>query len=162
MTSCFARGRCGPLLRSESSARNLIRFQFMGPINVNPKMKSIRLIAMVAALVVCLPLISFGKRAAPKAVEPALTQSLRIVAPLDDGRVARIQVFDRADGRLLWSLMVFENKMQPGLEEDVQWRFIKSLKVTGDSLEVVAEDGASYRVNLTTRQVEPLSPNQKG
>lgn len=123
-------------------------------------MKALR--SVFAALVMGMSAVGFAKRVAPKEFEPVLTANLRIVAPLDDGRVARIRVFDRCDGRLLWSLVVFENMIKPGLEEDVQWRFIKSMKAVGDTLEVVAEGGTRYRVNLTTRKVELLPPSEKG
>ncbi|HVU16317.1 MAG TPA: hypothetical protein VHD32_05310 [Candidatus Didemnitutus sp.] len=120
------------------------------------KMNVLLLLAF-AALLFCAPAVAFAKRGAPQEVEPVTTATLKIVAPLDDGRVGRIQAFDSRDGRLLWSLVVFENKIDPRLEEDVQCRFIRSLKIVGDTLEVTAEGGARYRVFLSTRKVEPLA-----
>jgi hypothetical protein len=108
-----------------------------------------------------LPAFCFAKRATPQKVAPAFTSVLKIVAPLDDGKIARIQVFDRADGRLLWSLVVFENKIDPSEEEDVQWRFIRSMKAVGDTLEITAEDGARFRVILVSRKVELLPTPKK-
>jgi hypothetical protein len=122
-------------------------------------MKSLR--SALAALVLGFPGFCFAKRAAPQKVEPAFTSTLKVVAPLDDGKIARIEVFDRADGRPLWSLVVFENKIDPRLEEDVQWRFIKSMKAVGDTLEITAEGGACYRVILATRKIELLPTPKK-
>jgi hypothetical protein len=116
---------------------------------------------VIAAMIFGCPVIVFGKRAAPRKVEPVETATLRIIAPLDDGRVGRIQVFDRSDGRLLWSLVVFENRIDPALEEDVQWRFITSLKLVDDHLEISAEGGTRYRVNLGTRRIEKLADVRK-
>ena len=123
---------------------------------VSHKMKSLRL--TLAAVALAFPGVGFAKRDRPQAVESVLTSTLRIVAPLDDGKVARIHVFERSEGRLLWSLVVFENKIDPGLEEDAQWRFIRSMKIVGDALEIVAEGGRRYRVILATRKVELLTP----
>lgn len=121
-----------------------------------------RAFLVLLAIAFCLPSPGFAKRRAPQKVEPVLTPTLRIEAPLNDGRVARINVFDRADGQLLWSLVVFENKIDPGMEEDVQWRFIRTMKIVGDVLEILAEDGAGYRVILATRKVERLATPQEG
>jgi len=43
------------------------------------------------------------------------------------------------------------------MEEDVQWRFIESMKAVGDVLEINVEGGAHYRMILETRKVERLA-----
>lgn len=115
----------------------------------------------LAVFILNVPAVGFAKRAAPQAVAPVFTSTLKIVAPLDDGRVGRIQAFDRVDGRLLWSLVVFENKIDPRLEEDVPWRFIRSMKAVGETLEVTAEGGARYRIVLATQTVERLATSKQ-
>lgn len=112
-----------------------------------------RLILSVALLAFVWPAACAAKRARPQEVPPVLTATLRIEAPLDNGRVARIEAFDRAGGPLLWSLVVFENEINPELEEDAQWRFIRTMVLVGDQLEIVAEGGARYQLDLVTRKV---------
>src|SRR4051812_44352047 len=97
-------------------------------------------------LAVALSSIGFAKHITPVPVPPVLTSSARIEAPLDDGRLGRIQAFDRADGHLLWSLVVFKNRIYPWSEECVQWRFITSMALVGAALEITVEDGRHYRV----------------
>jgi len=76
---------------------------------------------------------------------------------VNNGREARIFVHDRADGRLLWSVVVCEIKIDPNLEEDVQWRFISQMKLVGDTVEVTVGRNERYRVFLTTRKVEKIA-----
>jgi hypothetical protein len=61
---------------------------------------------------------------------------------------------DLKSGKKLWDLVVFQTKIDPYMEEDVQWVFITSLKFDGDSLIVQDEKSRCYRVNLITRTVE--------
>lgn len=120
-----------------------------------------RLLLLFALLAGGWPAIVSAKHVKPATVPPAFTSTLRIEAPLDDGKVARIRAFDRADGHLLWSLVVFKNRIYPWREECVQWRFITSLLVAGDTVEITAEDGRRYRVMLATRKVERLATPKK-
>jgi hypothetical protein len=115
---------------------------------------------VIVTLAICVPLIVFAKRPAPRKVESVLTPTLRIEAPLDSGRIGRIQAFDRTDGKLLWTIVVFENQIDPRIEEDVQWRFIESMRVVGDALVVTAEGGSRYRVMLATRKIERLTTSK--
>ena len=103
------------------------------------------------------PSISFAKHVVPAKVPPVHTANMRIEVPLDDGKVGRIQAFDRADGHLLWSLVVFKNRIYPWREECVQWRFITGMAIVGEALDVTVEDGRHYRVLLATRKVERLA-----
>ncbi len=108
-------------------------------------------------LVLIWPAIGSAKHIKPKAVPAVFTSTLRIEAPLDDGKSGRIQAFDRADGHLVWSVVVFKNRIYPWREECVQWRFITSMTVVGDTVEITAEDGRRYCVLLATRRVERLA-----
>jgi hypothetical protein len=60
---------------------------------------------------------------------------------------------DRHTGKRLWLLKVYENKIDPNLERDVQDVFITSLKKSGKLLEVIDEKGRHYSVDPKTRQV---------
>ncbi|MCL2660527.1 MAG: PQQ-like beta-propeller repeat protein [Acidobacteriaceae bacterium] len=116
------------------------------------------LLYVLSAILIGMPLPPSAKRLPPKPVSPVYTSTLRIEAPLDNGREARICAYDRVDGRLLWSVAVFEQRIDPNLEEDVQWRFITQMEIDGDAVVVTAEGGSVYRVSLTTLIVERLWP----
>jgi hypothetical protein len=119
-------------------------------------MRHLFLVFIFSALCMVMPSLLSAKRLPPELVEPVSTGTLRIEAPLNNGREACIYAYDRADGHLLWSVVVFTQKIDPNLEEDVQWRFITGLKIVGDVIEVTAEGGARYRVFITTRKVEKI------
>jgi len=115
------------------------------------------ILPVLAILSLFAPSVCLAKRVQAKPVAPVVVGDMRIEAPLDSGRVGRIQAFDRLDGHLLWSLVVFENKIDPQMEEDVQWRFIESMKVVANGLEITVEMGARYHVDLKTHKVVKLA-----
>ena len=80
-------------------------------------------------LTVLLPSLALAKRAAPAKVEPVIHQGVRYTAPNDDGRRAYIEVWDIQTNKKLWDLTIFKNPIDPNLEEDVQWVFIRTLGV---------------------------------
>jgi hypothetical protein len=102
-------------------------------------------------VLVLLPSLVLAKRLAPAKVEPAVSEGIRYVAPNDNGRRAYIQAWDVKTGKKLWELTVFTNRIDPTLEEDVQWVFIKKLTVKEAVLVVTAENGTAHRVDLKKR-----------
>ena len=102
---------------------------------------------------VLLPGLALAKRAAPAKVEPVIHQGVRYIAPNDDGRRAYIEEWDIQTNKKLWDLTIFVNRIDPRLEEDVQWVFIKALRVQDGTLIVTPERGKTYQVDLKTRAV---------
>ena len=109
------------------------------------------IIFFVAALLV--PTLALAKRSAPAKVEPVIYQGIRYIAPNDDGRRAYIEAWDVQTDKKLWDLTVFTNRIDPKLEEDVQWVFIRTLNVQDGTLIVTSERGETYRVDLKTKGV---------
>ena len=96
---------------------------------------------------------ALAKRSAPPRVEPAIHDGIRYVAPNDDGRRAYIEAWSVQTNKKLWDLTVFTNRIDPKLEEDVQWVFIKTLTLQDDALIVSSENDNVYRVDLKTKAV---------
>jgi len=94
----------------------------------------------------------FAKRIAPAVVEPVIHEGVRYVAPNDDGRRAYIEAWD-VYTKKLWDLTVFTNRIDPKLEEDVQWVFISELSLRDGTLIVKSERGTTYQVDLRTRAI---------
>src|SRR5438034_7868175 len=88
---------------------------------------------------VLLPGLALAKRTAPAKVEPVIHQGVRYIAPNDDGRRAYIEAWDVQTNKKLWDLTVFTNQIDPTLEQDVQWIFIKTLSVQDETLIVTSE-----------------------
>ena len=112
-----------------------------------------RFIIIFVAAALLLPSLALAKRIAPAKVEPLVYQGVRYIAPNDDGRRAYIEAWDIRTNKKLWDLTIFVNRIDPKLEEDVQWVFIKALRVQDRALIVTPERGRTYQVDLKTRAV---------
>lgn len=112
---------------------------------------------MRLTLLVCvmafLPCLADAKRIPPAKVAPVVYESIRYVAPNDDGRRAYIEAQDIQTNRKLWDLTVFTNRIDPKLEEDVQWVFISELSLRDGTLIVKSERGTTYQVDPRTKAI---------
>jgi hypothetical protein len=112
-----------------------------------------RFVLIFVALALLLPSLALAKRVAPEKVEPVIYQGVRYIAPNDDGRRAYIEARDVQTNKRLWDLTIFTNRIDPTLEEDVQWVFIKVLNIRDGALVVTSERDKIYRVDLKTKTV---------
>ncbi|HVN18293.1 MAG TPA: hypothetical protein VMU05_05950 [Dongiaceae bacterium] len=94
-----------------------------------------------------------AKRAAPKPVAPVVHKGVTYSAPNDNGKAAYVVASDSA-GKELFRIKVFDVRIDPKLEEDVQWIFITELKLRGDSLLVLDEAGRCSVIDLATHKVK--------
>ena len=121
-----------------------------------------RLALIFVAVPLLLPSLALAKRVAPAKVEPVIYQGVRYIAPNDDGRRAYIEAWDIQTNKKLWDLTIFTNRIDPTLEEDVQWVFIKALNIRDGALIVTSERDKIYRVDLKTKTVtESERPNPR-
>jgi hypothetical protein len=104
----------------------------------------------VMAFLTCL---AAAKRIAPAQVAPVVYESIRYVAPNDDGRRAYIEAWDVRTDRKLWDLTVFTNRIDPKLEEVIQWVFISELSLRDGTLIVRSERGTTYQVDLRPKAI---------
>ena len=116
-----------------------------------------RFIFTSVALLLSLCLVT-AKRAAPAKVEPVIHEGVRYVAPNDDGRRPYIEAWDVRTNKKLWKLTVFTNRIDPTLEEDIQWVFIDKLRVQDSALIVTSERGKTYQIDLTSKAVTQSDP----
>jgi hypothetical protein len=121
-----------------------------------------RFVLIFVAVELLLPSLVLGKRVAPAKVEPVIYQGVRYIAPNDDGRRAYIEARDVQTDKKLWDLTIFTNRIDPTLEEDVQWVFIKALSIRDGALIVTSERDKTYRVDLKTKAVTPSARVQEG
>src|SRR5205823_926642 len=112
-----------------------------------------RFVLIFVAAALSLPSLALAKRVAQAEVKPVVYQGVRYIAPNDDGRRAYIEAWDVRTNKKLWDLTVFTNRIDPTLEQDVQWVFIKTLSVQDGTLIVTSERGETYRVDLKTKTV---------
>ena len=119
-----------------------------------------RFVLIFVAAALLLPSLALAKRVAPAKVEPVIHQGVRYIAPNDNGRRAYIEAWDIQTNKKLWDLTIFTNRIDPALEEDVQWVFIKTLNIRDGALVVTSERNEIYRVDLKTKTVRQFQgPN---
>ena len=112
-----------------------------------------RFVLIFLAVAPLLSDLALAKRVAPAKVEPVIYQGVRYIAPNDDGHRAYIEARDVLTNKKLWDLTIFTNRIDPALEEDVQWVFIKALNIRNGALVVTSERDKIYRVDLKTKAV---------
>jgi len=112
-----------------------------------------RFVLIFIAVALLVPSLVLAKRVAPARVEPVVYQGIRYIAPNDDGRRAYIEAWDVQTNKKLWDLTIFKNRIDPTLEQDVQWVFIKELNIRDGALIVTSERDKIYRVDLKTKAV---------
>ncbi len=117
-----------------------------------------RFVLIFVAAALLLPGLAIANRVAPAKVEPVIHQGVRYIAPNDDGRRAYIEAWEIRTNKKLWDLTIFTNRIDPTLEEDVQWVFIKALNIRDGGLVVRSERDKIYRVDLKTKIVTESEP----
>jgi hypothetical protein len=105
------------------------------------------------AALVLLPSLALSKRSEPAKVDPVIHEGIRYIVPNDDGRRGYIEAWEIQTNKKQWELTVFTNRLDPKLEEDVQWVFIKSLSQQDGMLVVTSERGKTYQVDLKTKAI---------
>jgi hypothetical protein len=108
--------------------------------------------AVILLLTLLLPQLAAAKRIAPVKVDPVIYEGIRYVAPNDDGRRGYIEAWNVGTNKKLWESTIFTNAIDPNLEEDVQWVFIKSLNIRDGRLIATSERGEIYQIDLKARR----------
>lgn len=110
-------------------------------------------LAVILLLTPLLPQLASAKRIAPVKVDPVIYEGVRYVAPNDDGHRGYIEAWNVGTNKKLWELTLFTNGIDPNLEEDVQWVFIKALNIHDGRLLATSEREETYQVDLNTKEV---------
>jgi hypothetical protein len=109
--------------------------------------------AVILLMALLLPQLASAKRIAPVKVDPVIYEGIRYVAPNDDGRRGYIEAWNVGTNKKLWESTIFTNAIDPNLEEDVQWVFIKSLNIRDGRLIATSERGETYQLELKTKEI---------
>lgn len=117
-------------------------------------------LAIIFLLTLLLSKLTSAKRLPPVKVDPVVHEGIRYVAPNDDGRRSYIEAWNAVTNKKLWELTLFTNRIDPNLEEDVQWVFIKALNILDGRLMLTSERGKTYQVDVNTKEITQ-SPSPK-
>jgi len=104
---------------------------------------------------------AWAKRAGPKPVTPVVHKGVTYVAPHENGREGKIEARNEKTGKILWEVVIYTVKIDPGLEQDVQWVFITGLAVRDNTLLVTNEKSEQYTLDLKTKKVEKVKKDGK-
>ncbi len=121
--------------------------------------RSLSRLVLVAALV--LPMAAFAKRIPAPIIEPVVHEGVRYTVPNDRGTVGYVVASDVATGKQLWKKTIFRDCICPFFEQDVQWVFIRQMRLDGDRLIFVSERDKSYALDLKTRRVKKLKHRRR-
>ncbi len=110
-------------------------------------------LAVILLLTLLLPQLAPAKRRPPVKLDPVIYEGIRYVAPNDDGRRGYVEAWNVGTNKKLWELTLFTNRIDPNLEEDVQWVFIKALNIQDGRLMVTSESGKTYQVDVNTKAI---------
>jgi hypothetical protein len=110
-------------------------------------------LAVTLSLTLLLPQLAFAKRLPAVKVDPVFYSGIRYIAPNDDGRRGYIEAWNLGTNKKLWELTIFTNGIDPNLEEDVQWVFVKALNIQDSRLTVTSESGKTYQVDVNTKAI---------
>jgi len=107
-------------------------------------------------LLICAALVTgivpaSAKRGAPAAVAPVVVKGVEYSAP--HNAMGFVVATGISSGKELWRVRIYEVRVDPNLERDVQDVFITSLVAKDDTLIVTNERGEKYTLDLKTRKV---------
>ena len=109
-----------------------------------------------ALLALCIFLLcgiapGLAKRSSPVDVAPVVIRGVEYSAPHD--AMGFVVAKDHNSGKELWRVRIYEVRVNPALERDVQDIFITSLAEKGGALLITNERGEKYALDLQSRKV---------
>jgi hypothetical protein len=116
-----------------------------------------RLLVCVALACGLIPSSAFAKRGPPAEIKPIEQDGIKYAVPNNEGRRAYVQAWDVKTDKKLWEADLFRTKIDPNLEEDVQWVFVKSMAFEKGKLKLVDEKGRSFLLDPKTRKVKEVT-----
>ena len=115
-----------------------------------------KIVALVLLGLFVLPITVLAKRTPAPVVEPIVHKDIRYTVPNDTGTKGYVVASDAATGKQLWEKTIFRKCICPCVEHDVQWIFIKQMRLNAGRLILVDERNRTYSLDLKTRSVKKL------
>ena len=106
-----------------------------------------------------------AKRLPPQKVEPVIYNGVKYTATHE--KMGYVEAWNIKTGEKLWEKKVYDVKIDPNIETDVQWVFITNLSIKDGKLIVVNESGDRYEIdtesiNLSQTDSDAVSKNNSG
>jgi len=98
-----------------------------------------------------------AKRSPPPKVEPVIYNGVKYTAT--HGKMGYVDAWDTKTGKKLWEKKVYDVKIDPYMEPDVQWVFITNLSIKDGKLIVVNEKGDRYELDIESTDTTQTDSN---
>jgi hypothetical protein len=99
--------------------------------------------------------VSQSKIKAPQEVIPVSYLGVKYSARV--ARMGYVEAYDEKTGLKLWEKKVYDVKIDPYVEEDVQWVFIKELKIENQQLIVTNTNDEVYSITIMGAAIPPIA-----
>jgi hypothetical protein len=103
-----------------------------------------------------LPISAQAKRTPAPVIPPIIHEGIRYTVPNDKGTVGYVVAWDSATGKQLWKKTLFRKLLIPLLEPDVQWVFVRTMRLEDKHLLFLDERNKRYSLDLKTRKAKRL------
>jgi hypothetical protein len=120
------------------------------------KLSTLPLLAGIALIPLFNPPSALAKRLPPTTVAPITLNGIQYSAPNPIGTLGTVRAVDLKTGKTLWNQTIYQVTIDPKLEEDVQWVYIRKLQRQGQLIIITTERNQRYQLNPKTRQVKVL------
>jgi len=98
-----------------------------------------------------------AKRLPPQEVEPVIYNGVKYTATHE--KMGYVEAWDIKTGKKLWEKKVYDVKIDPHMEADVQWVFITNLSIKDGKLIVVNEKGDRYEIDIESINTSQTDSN---
>jgi len=112
---------------------------------------------IVALCAVLLGPPALAKRLAPPEAPAVHFRGVVYTASAEPDKMGIVEALNEVTGKILWEKQIYRVSMNPLLESDVQWVFIREMKIAGDNLLITNERGKCFVLDLKTREVREVS-----
>lgn len=96
-----------------------------------------------------------AKRGPPKEVEPVIYNGIKYTAPHE--KMGYVEAFNNTTGEKLREIKVYDVKIDPNMETDVQLIFIANLSIVNGKLIVINEAGVKDEIDIEGDATPTLS-----
>ncbi len=86
-------------------------------------------------------------RMSPAEVAPVYHNGIKYVA--NHEKMGYVEAWDVDSGKLIWAKKVYDVKIDPLLEADVQWVFIRSMSIEKEKLIVTNEKNEKFEIDIS-------------
>ena len=112
-------------------------------------------VLVVAVLLLALAATALmAMREPPAPVAPVVHNGVKYTAPAE--QMGYVVAFNASSGAKLWEQKIYDVKLDPTLEADIQFIYIRNLAIQGNELVITNEAEARYAMNLSSRAVRKL------